>query len=511
MKEIHHSTWFLIFHCVGIISYSFLDLYGGIKGSRFSLSTVEILLLFVIVFLVSLLFSFLSGKVLQHKQLFQRLPNWNGFLSGCVLAFFLDHLSTITLLDDHVWIGIVAMLCCCAIFFRMGFYAQTSKQRLAFVSIIFAVFMAQLPTPKAPPKDAEISSRPSVLFVTIDALRAETFFAPDIQKLKNIRFLRKNAVVFDTVYAASTQEELAYKGLLYGDITQNNKKSTKDEEISFAQRFQQYGYSTAVYWSTKELSSKIEFQKGLVVIDDEFSSFRGWSLGMWGRFLPISEKQRSAGLSTEKSLQWAVKQRDPFFLWLNWSELQAPYRPPVEWSGNFFAGDPFENHDPMCERKIEKSHQEHVADRCNVDWIKAEYKAEIASFDRSLGAIIEYVQEHPNTLLVMVGGYGIHHTEHAPWFSNGAIPTAENVRVPLLFWFPSILPADKYIEQAISSADIMPTVFDILSFEVPTGIYGKSVIDVIYHNEKRENIISITQENDRKIWLHKDGRWEQKK
>ena len=488
-----------------------MEVYGGMQSARFPLSSMEMAQVFFVVSLLSLAVALLSGSLLRRRRAFQSLPNWNGFLSGCVWAFFLDYLSTLSWDRAQDVYGIAAMFLCCAVFFRMSAKAQTTKQRLLFVSIIFAVFMLQLPAPQAPATEQEESSLPNVLLISIDALRAETFFESDIQQLHNIAFLRQNGIVFERVLSTSSERLQAYEGLLYGDLPKPRQTERSATRRSFAQRFQNYGYHTAAYWSTGDLFTKPQFQRGFAVVDNELSLFRGWSLGMWGRFFPLPATQRSAMSSMEYARDGLNPRDLPFLVWLHWAETQAPYLPPVEWGGHFYAGDPYEDHDPECVQKIDSRHHSRIAGRCNLEWIHAEYKAEIASLDRALGSVIQWVNETPNTLLVIVGGYGIHRTEQEPWFSAGGLPFEENLRVPLIFWFPSILPSQRYITRPISSADVMPTIFDIISLEVPAGIYGQSVIDVMYSGQERSNIFSIVNQQDMYVWDEQQKNWIQKK
>jgi arylsulfatase A-like enzyme len=299
------------------------------------------------------------------------------------------------------------------------------------------------------------------------------------------------------MHAASTDEFLAYQGMLTGILPSKNileyNKSIEKVPYTQGEWFQQREYATGACLSSDLLHKSSGIHAGFSTYDDDFSWMRGWSVGIWGRLVPLKNSIRSSSQSTDLLLDWMEQQQHPFMAWLQFSEPQAPYRPPVEWSNHFFEGDPFELDDTTCIEQIAPIHLSTVEGRCSEKWLTAQYKGEIASLDREIGMLIDWVELNPNTMLVLVGAFGVQQADSRPWFGRGEMTTS-STHVPALFWFPSILQGGTEVSSLTSTMDVFPTIFDIFAFSLDASLSGRSQVDAIYGGREERTIYGVSRE-----------------
>lgn len=79
-----------------------------------------------------------------------------------------------------------------------------------------------------------------------------------------------------------------------------------------------------------------------------------------------------------------------------------------------------------------------------------------------------------NTLIIISSDHGESLREHNRYFQHGGLPFDTLLRVPLIFKYDPITHKNKIIEEQVSSADIVPTLFDILKIKYPKSVEGKS-------------------------------------
>lgn len=481
---------FISLYFLGLTIYSCFDLVGGYQTALFSISTIEKILLFGIVIAFSFVSTLIVQILLSRVSVREQLPHWDGLMLGMVSGFIFDQISYLQFLAwPNIAYSFIASTLFVIVFIRAVFSISTPRGRMFLVFVVFAGLIAKLDNQRISPHNKK-DERPNLVFVTIDGLNATVFQDADIQKLRSFYFLEHNGISFEQMYSASSDPILSYQTLLTSRLPSYASQEIKNREIppNIAQWFKFLEYKTAGFISSDILGS--EFHKGFQYFDDEFSCMRGWGLWFGGRLLPCSTKNRSSAQTTSQMILWMEKQQRPFLSWINFSELQGEYSPPAEWSDHFYRGSPFEHHSEECLHQIAPIHLENAKGRCSKEWMLSQYKAEIASLDAPLMQIISWITAHPNTMLVVMGGYGQHLADRFPWFGREHI-TRESTHIPAFIWFPSILPREKKITSLVSAMDILPTVFDIFGISFDGHVDGTTLIPEIYHAEEKDYILGV--------------------
>src|SRR5438874_4426464 len=206
-------------------------------------------------------------------------------------------------------------------------------------------------------------TRPNVLLVTIDTLRADHVGCYGYTKASTptIDGLASRGVRFETAIAHAPLTGPSHASILTGQIPlghgfRNNSGFTLSPQVrTAAEDFRQAGYRTAAFVSGFPLDRRFGFDRGFETYDDHLPK------GNDRRRTPYVE--RLADATTDAVLRWlATATSGPnspqWFLWVHYYDPHAPYEPPGELAEQFR---------------------------------RAPYDGEIAFVDRQLGRVLETV------------------------------------------------------------------------------------------------------------------------
>lgn len=125
----------------------------------------------------------------------------------------------------------------------------------------------------------------------------------------------------------------------------------------------------------------------------------------------------------------------------------------------------------------------HSNDPAYLDEAYSSYLASVAYTDRFIGDLIRKMEQAglmKNTIVIITGDHGEAFAEHGPVFHNST-PHEEGMKVPLVLYSPSLLPAPKHIAGLRSHLDILPTVLDMAGIKVSGELPGKSLFSPTGH------------------------------
>jgi len=106
----------------------------------------------------------------------------------------------------------------------------------------------------------------------------------------------------------------------------------------------------------------------------------------------------------------------------------------------------------------------------------ADYLGEVVAFDAGLGVILELLEEKgelDNTLIVVSGDHGI------PGFTMGKCNLYDfGTNVALMARWPSVIKADRVVNDFVNLMDLAPSFLEIGGVEIPAVMTGKSLLPV---------------------------------
>ncbi len=193
-----------------------------------------------------------------------------------------------------------------------------------------------------------------------------------------------------------------------------------------------------------------------------------------------------SGLS--QALDWVGERKDDqFFLLVSGNDLadDAPIR--EGYTGQFFPPQDF----PMQLRATGEAYRTLRQDLQQEKPVISEYRtfwslyydSKLHDVDRAVGAFLESFGKlglSEKTIVVVVSDYGTELMEHGQVGNSNAL-FEERIRIPLILSVPG-LQGGRIFNQQVSSADIAPTIIELLSIQQPnTGkTHGVSLVPSLY-------------------------------
>ncbi len=371
---------------------------------------------------------------------------------------------------------------------------STERLEVAYTSSSSLIEHCFLGLPRLFARRTKDDSRSSVVFICVDAMRADAVesvisgydITPRMDQVAN------DGVVFTNHFSVSNWTRPSTMAMLastYGSST----------GINF------YGFSLGesekeyFYRESKTLPVNMALQKeGYISASIGNNAFIldysgiGVDLG----FDELSEYQtqsRDTVDITSEVVTWLKNNRHrDFFLFVNFNAPHSAYIPPPEY----------------LERTRKKGLHRHR-------WFRR-YLGEVAYTDHHVGIIMDALKDmglYDDTIVVITSDHGeVFHPQHSisPYtdtlaaFSHGQTQYDEELHTPLI-----IKPAGKSglkgkrVRQQVRSIDIVPTLLDLMEYQVPDVYKGKSLISMIRGREKKD--LPLYSEGRRMYSVRIDG------
>jgi choline-sulfatase len=221
----------------------------------------------------------------------------------------------------------------------------------------------------------------------------------------------------------------------------NSEYQLPPAPVTLAERLHDAGYDTAAFVSAFVLDARFGLNQGFARYDDAVATATGPAF-------PSHTLERSAQAVTDAARAWFQQRtaNTPFFAWVHYFDAHAPYAPPAPFATQF-AG--------------------HL------------YDGELAAIDAQVGRLLQTVAEHgqrDRTIVLVVGDHGESLGEHDETTHSVFLYDAV-MRVPLLLAAPGIIAEPAVIaDRVVSTADMLPTLLDLLGLDDPHVRDGVSLL-----------------------------------
>jgi arylsulfatase A-like enzyme len=352
--------------------------------------------------------------------------------------------------------------------------------------------------------------KPNILFLTLDALRADHLSCYGYDKIQTpvIDRLADNGVLFSRTIAQApwTLPSLASmftslyptvhgaKKLEFASLRVGGKKLSKvnDNVIWLSEILKHIGYSTRAFVNNQLISAKFGFDRG-------FDSYYNLAHQQSGTFLwsyiiadENSTGQNATVMLTQKVLAWLESTAEqPFFLWIHYLDPHLPYERyktynlKPEYNGKL-KDDEFVR---RLEVKSIRSGRYNLKS-ADKDYLKSVYDEEILLVDENIGLILNKLEKLnllDDTLVIFTSDHGEEFWEHNN-YEHGHSLYQEVVHIPLILQLPGVLPRGLRITRQVRAIDIMPTILEVLGIEHNLNIQGRSLLSLIRGEEAEDRI-----------------------
>ncbi len=268
----------------------------------------------------------------------------------------------------------------------------------------------------------------NVLLISIDTLRADRLgcYGAEAVETPAIDRLAAEGVRFENAFSPVPLTLPAHWTIHTGvepwnhGVVDNGMTLRESPAATLAERFSQAGYDTAAFVAAFVLNRAFGLDRGFRHYDD--------GPGSDAELDQLFHSTAPADERVSRALHWLRRPRSqPFFLWLHLYDPHSPYEPPSAF------------------RKL-------YADR--------PYDGEIAFVDMQLARLLTALESSPEgarTLIVLLSDHGESLGEHGE-LTHGMLLYDATLQIPLIFRLPSQLPAGAARPDAVTLADVAPTV-----------------------------------------------------
>ncbi len=368
---------------------------------------------------------------------------------------------------------------------RCLFLAPRFLTAILLVGLIassFAAVDAQLATPAPVPGGG--GSRPSILLVTIDTLRADHVgsYGYPRGRTDNLDALAARGVRFETVRTPSRFTGPAHISLMTGllpgrhSVVRNGRR-LHESVPTLVEPLRAAGYRTAAFvggWTTTDRASGLPSRfdvRGDVfgplpwlrrhVVTAPLALLVDW-IAPWLGIDP-DPPARPAGNVNADAFAWLEDGAEsPFFAWVHYFDPHLPYDEPTGASQWYQMG-------PDSRAQV-------VRDAEALEQMRAWYDDDIAIADWALGELLERAEHAAGSaglLAVVTSDHGESMGEHGLYWERDLYEATQ--RVPLVVAGRGVrLPEGSTIEAPAALVDIAPTVLELVGLAPPPGLDGRS-------------------------------------
>jgi len=341
-----------------------------------------------------------------------------------------------------------------------------------------------------PPADQPLEeSRPSIVLIIVDALRADRLgcYGYSRPTSPHLDALAAEGMVFTDAMAQAPETASSLPSLMTGWRAHEHGVgwAQRGDEVyarttrlpTLAEILHRRGYATAAFCANPIIGPATGMARGFEEFDYPIGKLPVWRHGS------ASDVNRCA-------LEWLGRRRfrnKPFFLYLHYIDPHNLYRPPSEFClfgrPGYTAEDERVNvelnlvFDPGVDQAAtDQALAKHALSRDDVTRMSDLYDGEVRCADHAIGELLQQLRDaglYEHTIIIVTADHGEAFLEHDQLEHGGAL-YQELIRVPLVMRFPG-LPGGRRVSELVESTDIAPTVLEAAGLEEVPPMSGRSL------------------------------------
>lgn len=376
---------------------------------------------------------------------------------------------------------------------------------------------------------------PNILFILIDALRAGALscYSKTGPQTPCIDHLAEEGVLFSDAFSCTNVTEPSLTSIFSGlypsqhGIRNQGPLVTREEESEYARRIRflpealnKIGYRTmAVDWLGRwhrrgyevyadALNRNISFSKKIAKALTERLDLRSilnrvsimnklWSSGFFGKGLELYDGE--GVINRVINLLDSRQQDSPFFIFMHLWDLHAPYTPPGRLVDLHEA--PKQLMTDILEKIPNPSWNQFMRSWTKnykfAEEVVALYYGEVRYSDEQVGRLWYALQERhllDNTLVVLTSDHGESLLEHGIFCDHHGLYDV-SVHVPLLMYYPPILPRGCRVSGLVQHVDLLPTILEIIGQDNLMPTNGNSLLDSIRNSAANQRTAVFLEES----------------
>jgi arylsulfatase A-like enzyme len=361
------------------------------------------------------------------------------------------------------------------------------------------------PTVQAASGSLSTSSRPNVVLIVMDTVRADhlSVYGYDRDTTPNLKALAAHSVAYSNAISASDITLTSHASIFTGMYASWHSAYCQPPEAAFgrkladkyptvAELLKKSGYETVGVAANLYLRADFGLERGfdqfhiprpVPLLPDESRWLLRHPVRRWLSYTADTtqfDRLYTMGEQIDDELFRVMDNRAhpdaPFFVFLNYMDAHFPYVPPAPYGSRYPGRRPHMTEDDLGKEQFAISNgrpQPAYAEHC-----VSQYDGGIAYEDAQIGRVVAWLKSHnayDNTMIVVTSdhgeGFGEHHrVTHA----NG--PYQSLLHTVLIVKYPKS--ALRGAEPAFTSlTDVAPTVLSVANVAVPSTMQGRNLAD----------------------------------
>ncbi len=310
--------------------------------------------------------------------------------------------------------------------------------------------------------------RPNIVLVTMDTTRADHLPAYGYSGVKTpaLDALARQGVVFEQAATATPLTLPSHSTIMTGmyptfhGVRVNGNTALSDEQTTLAEVLASRGYRTGAFIAAFVLDGRWGLKQGFEHYDDQFDLKKY-------KHLDLGEVQRPGNEVTDAALAWLEGQKaKPFFAWIHLYDPHVPYAPPEPFASEYARRGPV-----------------------------GLYDGEIAFMDTQIGRVTAWLEANGlagKTLIVLVGDHGESLGAHGEG-THGYFIYDVSLHVPFLIATPFAGLQGKRVASQVSTADVFPTILDLVNLASPAKAQGRSLVPLMFNPAKKDDVPAYSE------------------
>lgn len=307
-------------------------------------------------------------------------------------------------------------------------------------------------------KFSQKTTRPNILLVTIDALRADHLSCYGYKRITspNIDKLAKEGVCFLNFFATSGTTVHATPALLTGKylgvyslevLTKTFNNILDNKFTTLAEYLRGSNYDTAAFLSNGHYRFGTGFEQGF---------------NLYNNSLDNAQSITDQAIAFLKNYH----RKKPFFVWVHYIDTHSPYFSPEGFMSLFVGDSMYKGKDKILELNLEDNNSPYMSkghipkilfrkDHYALNYYIACYDAAIRYVDFHIGRLLKEADK--NTLVIVTADHGESLGEHNVYFHHEGLYD-EVLHVPLIIKDNNFFKGGGKVSESACSIDIVPTV-----------------------------------------------------
>jgi len=337
--------------------------------------------------------------------------------------------------------------------------------------------------PSAPTADP---NAPSVILISLDTCRADLFGAltgEEPSRTPSLDRFAADAVTFDHAFVQAPHTLPSHMSMMtsvYPDVhgVKPDRDPLSESFVTLPEILHGAGYRTVGLVTSEWLKPEFGFGRGFDVYER----------------LP-HERTYADRVNTE-ALRQIERHRLPFFLFLHYYDLHSDfehgrvgnklpyYSSPAarERLGISADGQEFCDGEGQCNTRylMAMDRERQPLSPARIHLIHDLYRAAVPELDAEMGKFFDALKRqglYDDALIVVTSDHGEEFREHGRFIHSQ--PYDETTHVPLFIKFPHSRKAGTRVSRVVETVDLMPTLLEALKLDVPDGVQGESLLDLL--------------------------------